>query len=67
MDCKKLARIFDKCKSPHYAFPKNAQEVIANEAQTYNCILLSNTLRKQCDEYKKKDLSLQDMTVYDEK
>jgi hypothetical protein len=67
MDCKKLAFIFEKCKSPHYAFPKNAQEVIANEAQTYNCIILSNTLRNQCDEYKKKDLLLHDITIYDEK
>ena len=67
MDCKKLLVIFDNCTSPHYAFPKNPQEVIANEAQPYNCILLSNTLRKQCRQYVKKDFSLQDITIYDEK
>jgi hypothetical protein len=67
MDCKKLLRVFEKCASPPYAFPKNPQEIIANEAHLHNCVLLSDTLRKQCMEILKKQNPELDLGWWEEK
>lgn len=48
MDCKKMLRIFESCAKPHFQHPISTQELIANEAQKYNCILLSNAIYDRC-------------------
>lgn len=57
MDCKKLQNVFATCSKPYYPNPASAQEHLANEAQKYNCILLSNTINDYCKQLTIPDLS----------
>ena len=59
MDCAKLTTIFEACLAPHFKPPRTNQEILINEAQKYNCILLSNTIQKQCN-----GLAMQNETLY---
>lgn len=49
MDCPRLKTLFQECSNKHFRASKTPAEILANEAQKYNCILLSNTIQRQCN------------------
>lgn len=46
--CDKLQQMFVDCARPIYKFPLSPEALLVNEANKYNCIILSKELHERC-------------------
>jgi hypothetical protein len=46
--CDKLQQMFVDCARPIYKFPVGPEAMLVNEANKYNCIILSKELHERC-------------------
>jgi hypothetical protein len=67
MDCPRLNKLFEECSRAYFPASKIPTEIFANEAQKYNCILLSNTIQRQCNGILTTNEILYALPVEDEK